>query len=51
MVENEFAIGDGTARQKEIKVDADEKAIKEALEAGETVEGATIVQSESLRIR
>ena len=38
-------------RFQSIKVDADKKAIKEALEAGETVEGATIVQSESLRIR
>lgn len=38
-------------RFQSIKVDADKKAIKEALEAGETIEGATIVQSESLRIR
>lgn len=38
-------------RFQSIKVDANKQAIKEALEAGETVEGATIVQSESLRIR
>lgn len=38
-------------RFQSIKVDANKQAIKEALEAGETVEGATIVQNESLRIR
>ena len=38
-------------RFQSIKVDADKKAIKEALEAGEAIEGATLVQSESLRIR
>ena len=38
-------------RFQSIKVDANKQAIKEALEAGETIEGATIVQSESLRIR
>lgn len=38
-------------RFQSIKVDADKKAIKEALEAGETIEGAELIQTEGLRIR
>lgn len=38
-------------RFQKIKIEANKAAIKEAIESGETIEGATIVQTESLRIR